>query len=130
MTATAQPPALSAAQARKLVLAEVKAAKLRAELETAEAERDELRQRYKPRLQPSTETKDAGKNVLQAVAGKLLIRCTSFMSGEYFGLKDYREAGHPVTPEMEAFIQRYPRERWSWRDLRGPRRPDAVEPRD
>jgi hypothetical protein len=117
-------------QAKALVLAEVKVAQLRPSSRRAEAERDELRKRYKPRLQPSTEKKDAGKDVLQAIGRRLLIRCTSFLSGEYFSLKDYRLAGHPITAG-DGGVHIQPATRASagaGSDLRGPRRPDAVEP--
>lgn len=128
MTATATPK-LSAAQAKKLVLAEVKAAKLKAELEAAQRELAELHERYKPRLEPSTDPKDAGKDVLMAEVGGFRIRVSTFVGGDYFSLKDYRTAGHPITPEMAEHIRTGdPRERWTWKDLRGPRRPDAVEP--
>jgi hypothetical protein len=128
MTATTQPK-LSAAQAKQLVTAEVEAAKLKAELEAANRRVAELRERFKPRLAPSEDPKDAGKDVLVAEAGGFLIRCATFVGGDYFSLKAYREAGHEITPAMAEHIHSGdPRERWTWKDLRGPRHPDAVEP--
>lgn len=127
MTATAQ-PTLRAEQAKKLVLAEVKAAKLKAELKAAERERDDLRERYKPRLLPSTKKDDAGKDVLEAEVGGFLIRVSSFKGGDRFSLSDYLTAGHKLTAAMREHVSAGgPQERWSWKDLRGPRRPDAVE---
>jgi hypothetical protein len=126
---TADTPKLSAAQARKLERAEVKAAQLEAQLEEAKARRDTLRRRYKSRLQPSTEKRDRGKNVLQAIAGGILVRVSSFRGGDYFSLKDYREAGHEVTPAMRPFIRPGdPRERWTVKSLAGPKTSGAVEP--
>jgi hypothetical protein len=127
MTATAQ-PTLSAAQAKALVLAEVAVGKLEAELDAAKQEREKLRKRYKVRLQPSTEKKDRGKDVVQAEAGGFLIRCSTFTGGSRFSLKSYIEAGHKITAAMRDHISPGDQqERWSWKDLRGPRRPDAVE---
>lgn len=128
MTATAQPK-LTASQARKLALKEVRVAQLKAQLEAEQAELADLHEQYKPRLQPSTDPRDAGKDVVMAEVGGFRIRCSTFIGGDYFSLKDYRTAGHPVTEEMAEHIRPGdPRERWTVKDLRGPRRPDAVEP--
>lgn len=126
--ATETRPKLSASQARKLEQAEVRAAKLKAELDEAEGERNELRARYKARLPQSDEPKDRGKNVCQAIAGGILVRVSSFLGGEYFSVADYREAGHTVTPEMQMFISRSPRERWTVKSIKGPKTSRAVEP--
>jgi hypothetical protein len=54
---------------------------------------------------------------------------STYEGGEFFSLKDYRAAGHPITPEMAPHVHPGdPRERWTWKDLRGPKSPDAVEP--
>jgi hypothetical protein len=120
---------LNAAQARALVLATVTVEKLKASLDAASERLVELRAKYRPLIPASEDPKDAGKDVREVTAGGFRIRVSTFEGGEYFSLKDYRAAGHPITEEMAEHIRAGdPRERWTWKDLRGPRRPDAVEP--
>lgn len=120
---------LNAAQARALALAEVTYDKLAAALAEAKKARNELRGRFKARIPPSTDPKDADKDVRQVEAGGFRIRVSTFDGGEYFSLKDYREAGHPITPEMEPHVHDgEQREKWTVKALAGPKRPDAIEP--
>lgn len=122
------PRKLNAAQARALVAAEVAASKLKAALEKAVEKRDELRGRYKLRIPASTDPKDADKDVRQVEVAGFRIRVSSYAGGESFSLKDYKAAGHPITAEMAPHVHSGdPREKWTWKDLRGPKSPDAVE---
>ena len=131
MTAIAAPKStLRAALARDYVLAEVDVAKLEAELEVAKERRDDLRKRVKPKLVPSAEKDDAGKDVLVGEAGGFRIRVSTFTGGDSFSLAKYLKAGHKITAAMrDALTPGSARERWTWKDVRGPRRPDAVEPK-
>ncbi len=120
---------LSAAQARQLHDADVEVAKLKAALEIAEETVKQLRARYKPRLVPSEDPKDAGKGVLVGSAGGITIRVSPSVSGDFFKLRDYKLAGHPVTPAMAEHISAgRPYDRWTTKLVDGPKRHDAVEP--
>lgn len=120
---------LSASQARKLERLEVAAARAEAAWKSAKSKRDEYRAEVKPLLEPSIDPRDRGKHVLQALASSILVRVSTFVGGDYFSLKDYREAGHKVTLEMEPFVRPGdPRERWTVKDTRGPKSSQAVEP--
>lgn len=123
------PNKLSAAQARALIAAEVGFEKLKAAIDAAKIKRAELRARYKLRIPPSTDPKDAGKDVRQVEVGGFRIRVSTFAGRETFSLSEYRKAGHPITDEMAPFVGSGEQvERWTWKDLRGPKSPDAVEP--
>lgn len=127
--APARPRKLSAAQARQLAKATARAQRAKAVADAAKRELDDLHARFKPLLPPSADPKDAGKDVLQAEAGGFLVRVSTFEGGEYFSLKDYREAGGTITEEMQPYVHRGdPRERWTVKDLRGPKDPEAVNP--
>lgn len=127
-TATA-PKKLSAQQARQLHDADVEVGKLKAALEIAERTREDLRDRYKSRLVPSEDPKDAGKGVLVGSAGGITVRVTPAVSGEFFRFRDYKLAGNPVTPEMAEHVSPgRPYDRWTTKLLEGPKRHDAVEP--
>ena len=129
MTATASKPKLTAEQARKLAEAEIALAQARAVLEQREKAAKELRDRYRGRLAPSDDPKDAGKDVLVGEAGGWQIRVTSFMGGDYFSLKDYLAAGNKITAAMRAFVTRgQRRERWTVKRTKGPYKPGSVEP--
>lgn len=126
MTST---PKLNAAQARQLHEAEVAVAKLKAQLEIAETTRDELRDRFIPRLSLATEAKEKLKGVLVGLAGGISVRATPCVGAEYFRLRDYRAAGHQVTPEMAEHISPgKPYLRWTVKTIDGPKHHDAVEP--
>lgn len=129
MTTATKTRKLNAAQAKALVLATVAVEKLKASLEAKSEKLTELRERYKPLIPASEDPKDADKDVREVTAGGFRIRVSTFEGGEYFSLKDYRAAGHPITDEMAEHIRPGDkRERWTWKDTRGPRRPDAVDP--
>lgn len=120
---------LGAREVRAIVDAEIAAAKAKAEHDRLAGARDELRERYKPRIPPSSEAKDVGRDVRQVEAGGLRVRVSTFAGGEYFSLKEYREAGGQITAAMEPHVHAGdPRERWTVKDLAGPKRPDAIEP--
>ena len=105
-TAEARPAAetvkVSAAQVGKLIAAQARYSKRKAEAEKAKGERDKL---------------------LDALAAKLpigewvefarwAIRVTKQNSGDSFSLAKYVEAGNKVTPEMQEFVSEgtdYPR---------------------
>lgn len=128
MTALAEKK-LTASQARKLAKLEARTAKAKAAYEALRDELGEVHAEYKPLLPPSTDPKDAGRDVRQHKVGGFLVRVSTFLGGDYFSLKDYREAGNQVTDEMRPFVRAGdPRERWTVKDLRGPRDPDAVDP--
>jgi hypothetical protein len=128
VTATAD-RTLTAAQARALYKAEVRAAKDKAAYVASKERVDELHERYKPLIPPSDEAKDAGKDVRQVKVGGFLVRVSTFLGGDYFALAPYRRDGHQVTPEMQPYVKAgEERDRWTVKDLRGPRDPDAVEP--
>jgi hypothetical protein len=117
---------LTAQQARQLHDADVEVAKLKAALDIAESTVKELRARYKPRLVPSEDPKDAGKGVLVASAGGITIRVSPSISGDFFKLRDYKLAGHKVTPEMAEHISPgRPYDRWTTKLLEGPKRHDV-----
>lgn len=129
MTAAAKPKKLSAAKAKQLAKAEARAARAAAEHEQARADLVRVRGEVLPLLPASADPKDAGKDVRMAEVGGFRVRVSTFEGGEYFSLKDYREAGGKITTAMKPHVHRgEPRRRWTVKDLRGPRDPDAVNP--
>ena len=128
MTATAEKK-LTASQARKLAKLEARTAQAKAAWESMKRDLDQLHAEYKPLLPVSTDPDDEGKDVRQLEVGGFRVRVSTFAGGEYFSLKDYRGAGHQVTDEMREHIRDGDeRERWTVKDLRGPRGPDSVQP--
>lgn len=120
-------PKLTADQARKLHDAEVAHDQLKAQLDIAKKTRDELRGKYRPRLELAKDAAAALKGTLQAISGGIAVQATPSAGGETFSLKDYRTAGHKVTPEMQPFIKAGGT-RWTWtvRSIAGPKRHDAA----
>jgi hypothetical protein len=124
-----KPKKLSATQAVLWATAEVAVLQAKAAWEAAKAEAEKLRARYEDRLEPSADPKDAGKDVKVGVAGGWQIRFTRFTGGERFSIKEYRAAGHKVTPEMRPFISAGdPQVRVTVKRVKGPTKPGAVEP--
>lgn len=123
---------LTAAQAREYALADTKVGKLKAALEQAEKRRTELRERYLPRIPLSADVKEAERGVRLVEVGGLRIRVTPVKgSDEPRGLRigDYLAAGHKITAVMRKFVWwAGDYDRWTVKDLKGPKRVDAVEP--
>jgi hypothetical protein len=119
---------LTASQAKALDRAETRVATAKAELEDAEAERQTLRDRYHDLVPLSDDAEEAAKGIRVAAAGGITVRIAPMVSGETFRYRDYKLAGHPVTPEMAEFLKDgKPYDRWT---VRAPRKTaDAVEPR-
>jgi hypothetical protein len=126
--ATATEPKLTAALARRLHDAEVQVGKLAASLETATEERDKLRERCWPRLQPAADEADAAKGIREGTAGGVKVRVCPIAGREYFDFAGYKEA-HGLTAAMRKFLQRAkPSKRWTVKPAGGPKKIGAVEP--
>lgn len=129
MSATATTPKLTAAQARKLHDTEVAVLQLEAQVKLAKATRDELRERYRDRLQLSADPKEAEKGILTAIAGGVIVRVSPTVSADSFSLKRYTDLGHQVTAAMrEAIAPGKPYDRWTVKAQAGPKKIGAVEP--
>jgi hypothetical protein len=123
-----QPKKLSASGAMLLHVADVTVAKLKAAAKLAEETRALIQERYRDSIPLSEDPKEAADGIRVAEVGGISVRVTPVDGSERFSLKDYREAGHEVTPEMrDAISTSKPYERWTVKDIRGPRRADAVE---
>ena len=126
---TATRKKLSAPQAIAWATAEVAALQAKAAWKTAVEKCETLRARYEHRLEPSTDPKDADKNVKIGIAGGWQIRFTRFTGGERFSLTDYREAGGEITEAMQPHISPgSPQVRVTVKRIKGPTKPGAVEP--
>lgn len=126
---TATRKKLSAAQAIAWATAEVAALQAKAALAAAQEKCSEMRARYEERLEPSTDPKDADKDVKVGAAGGWQIRLTRFIGGERFSLTSYREAGGKITPQMaEHITPGSPQVRVTVKRTKGPAKPGAVEP--
>lgn len=126
---TATRKKLSAAQAVAWATAEVAALQAKAALAAAQEKCSEMRVRYEERLAPSSDPKDAGKDVKIGGAGGWQIRLTRFTGGERFSLTSYREAGGKITPLMaEHITPGSPQVRVTVKRTKGPAKPGAVEP--
>lgn len=127
--AVATAPKLSADQARKLHDADVAVKKLKTALEAADKHNRELHDRYRGRVPLSEKPEEAADGIREAMVGGVAIRICPARSGESFSLKTYREAGHPITPEMrEAISPGVPFDRWTVKPAAGPKKLKAVEP--
>jgi hypothetical protein len=123
-----RPKKLSASGAMALHVADVTVAKLKAAAKLAEETRALIQERYRASIPLSEDPKEAAGGIRAAEVGGISVRVTPVDGSERFSLKDYREAGHEVTPEMrDAISTSKPFERWTVKDVRGPRRADAVE---
>lgn len=129
MTAATQTRKLTASQAKRLAKLTAAAARAKAIADAAKRELQEAQAQYKDLIPPSDDPKDAGKDVRQIEVGGFRVRVSTFAGGEYFSLKDYREAGGKITVEMAPHVHTGDdREKWTVRDLRGPKDPEAVNP--
>ena len=128
MTTATDARKFTATQAKALDRAETRVATAKAELEAAEEARRELRDRYHDLVPVSEDPEEAAKGIRVAAAGGITVRIAPMVSGETFRFREYKLAGHPVTPEMAEFLKDgKPYDRWT---VRGPRKTaDAVEPR-
>jgi hypothetical protein len=123
-----RPKKLSASGAMALHVADVTVAKLKAAAKLAEETRALIQERYRASIPLSEDPKEAADGIRAAEVGGISVRVTPVDGSERFSLKDYREAGHEITPEMrDAISTSKPFERWTVKDVRGPRRADAVE---
>jgi hypothetical protein len=128
--ATRKPPSkLTPAGAKALHLADVAVAKLKAQLEQAEKRRAEMQARYRDLVPLSEDADERAKGIRAAEVGGFKIRIAPVAGSDRFSLKDYLEAGHKITAAMRDAMKRSkPFDRWTIKDVRGPRRADAVEP--
>jgi hypothetical protein len=85
--------ALSAEQARRYLAADKEVADARAVLKEAERKRDELRERYRPRLSLGEPVRAGGVEIVVKAVAK----------AASFRLMPYLHAGNEVTKEMEPF---------------------------
>jgi hypothetical protein len=123
------PTKLTPHAAKKLHLADVTVAKLKAALEQAERERGELYDRYRDLVPLSDDPDERANGVRSATIGGFSIRVTPVEGTDRFSLTAYLKAGHKITAEMQTAMKRSKDfHRWTIRDVRGPRRADAVEP--
>lgn len=129
MTAATQTRKLTAAQAKRLAKLTAAAARAKAIADAAKRALQEAQDQYRDLIPPSTDPKDAGKDVRQIEVGGFRVRVSTYAGGDYFSLKDYREAGGRITVAMAPHVHAgEDREKWTVKDLRGPKDPEAVNP--
>jgi hypothetical protein len=128
VTPKPKPRKLSKAQVIAWATAEIAVTQAKAAWDKAKEKAEGLRAKYEPRLEPSTDPKDAGKDVKVVRAGGWQIRFSRYATGEYFSLKDYRANGGRITPSMQPHVHRGAGVRVSVKRLDGPTKPGAVEP--
>lgn len=128
-TRAQKPKKLSPTGAVALHVADVTVAKLNAALKLAKETREHIEARYHDAIPLAEDPEDRAAGVREAEVAGIRVRVTPIDGSERLSLKDYKEAGHEVTPEMqEAITISKPFDRWTITDVRGPRRADAVEP--
>jgi hypothetical protein len=123
------PKKLTGTGAMALHVADVTVSKLKAALELAEETRALIQQRYRDAIPLSEDPKEAADGIRSLEVGGIKVRITPVAGSERFSLKDYKAAGHQVTAAMrDAITTSKGYDRWTVKDVRGPRRADAVEP--
>lgn len=106
-------PKLNPAIARRIVKAVIAAERTKRAWETAKAKKDALA-KYAHLVPDKIGAEGAGHIIRHWIGG----------GGEIFKLKEYREAGHPVTPEMANFIEpRTTFHQWTVTPIEGPPEP-------
>lgn len=106
-------PKLNSAIARAIVKAVVATERAQRALDTAKAKKSAL-EKYAHLVPYKIGAEGAGHIIKTWIGG----------GGEIFKLKEYREAGHPITPEMKPFIEaRSTFRQWTVTPIEGPPEP-------
>lgn len=128
MPAVAQPKKLTAKQVTAWADALVQLEQARARVSELDKQCKELLERYEPLMEASSDPDDADKDVKVAEAGGWRVRVSRYQGSESFSLKDYKVAGHEVTPQMAECIKPGGlRTKVTTKRLAGRTRPGAVE---
>lgn len=123
------PKKLSATGAMALHVADVTVTRLDAALKLARETRALIQERYHDAVPLSEDPKEAAEGIRAAEVGGISVRITRVEGSDRFSLTAYKDAGHRVTDEMrDAISTSKPYDRWTVKDVRGPRRADAIEP--